>query len=211
MRIFINGSEIDFELEEESSIREVLRSLEGWLFERGEVMTTIFVNGEIYTAEQREKGVDMPLDVISTLEVNSKRPGRLALESIYEVGRYLIRLQRGVEEIAELWRSGEEEKAFEMFHQFTEGMEWITQALHQAALILKLDYSRIEIDGNTVESKSRELLDISKSILEASSNKDIIALSDILEYEMVPQIGDWINIVDGLIEYIEREKLAEFA
>lgn len=105
------------------------------------------------------------------------------LESAYD---YIRRLCQGIEENIELYRSGRETEANEMFIQVVDGFTWVVDAL-----ALTRDAQADAIDfSNTKE--------ICGEMIEALENKDTVLIADMLEYEVLPLLDNWHEAI-GMI------------
>lgn len=71
MLLYINDENVDFSLEQEKTLAEVILSLEGWLAKQKLLISTIRVNDEAYDKKKLEKSAALPIDKISELRLTA--------------------------------------------------------------------------------------------------------------------------------------------
>ncbi len=67
-----------------------------------------------------------------------------------------------------------------------------------------MDFSKITITGETIQSRKEKLLKITADMHSAQIDQDWVMLSDLLEYELIPIIENWINIIPSFQEEIKK-------
>ncbi|MCY6353973.1 hypothetical protein [Clostridium sp. ZS2-4] len=108
-------------------------------------------------------------------------------ETIKTASEYIEKLEAGIIEAVRLFKSGEEGQANKMIHYIIDGIQWITDAMR-----LTSGVHEQKIDYDEVNSKLLE-------IVEAFNNEDYILVGDLLEYEILPEIGKWKAIIRNSI------------
>ena len=98
MTIFINGSELDFKLEKEKTLLEVLNSLESWIDNQGHQLEEIDVDGAPLVADNMDDWKDNPIGELGRIDLTtiSKVEARIGyLQALYQ---FFLLLQRSLEE-----------------------------------------------------------------------------------------------------------------
>ncbi len=98
MTIFINGSELDFKLEKEKTLLEVLNSLESWIDGQGHQLEKIDVDGAPLVSDNMEDWQDNPVAELGRIDLTtiSKVEARIGyLQALYQ---FFLLLQRSLEE-----------------------------------------------------------------------------------------------------------------
>lgn len=93
--------------------------------------------------------------------------------------RYLSGIREPILTIVSQCRLGKEQEAYDQMILLTEGLSWVSDAVH-----LTREYHTISVGD------IRELLE---EVTEAIENTDMILVADLLEYELVPKINEWQN------------------
>ena len=111
-------------------------------------------------------------------------------ETIESVGEYLGGVVAGLKIISEHIQTGREDKALTMSIDLIDGLKWLSEAF-------ELTRPLQEFHGCIINTS--ELKDLLTPLVEAFENSDYVMLSDILEYELSPLVGDWDKTVKELL------------
>lgn len=100
-------------------------------------------------------------------------------ETLQTANEYIVKLEAGIIEGIKLVRNNEESQAMEILPYIIDGVEWLNDAMK-----LTVGIHGEETNYNEVKEKLIE-------IVEAFNNEDYILVGDLLEYEILPVIGQW--------------------
>jgi len=153
------------------------------LHKNGQAIGKIYINGQEYsgTWEQavKEKGAREIKIETTTIE-------QLIEETKTSVMTYLPKLKEGINQVASLFQLGKETEAFPLMIDLVEGLDWLLQAIG-AINIFNPGYLP-EDEIISFNKKSEELI-------QAWKNDDFVLLSDLFEYEILPLIERWEEIL----------------
>lgn len=107
------------------------------------------------------------------------------IQSLYE---YLPRLHNGINTNVEYYRTNQSGRADELIIEVIDGLSWTVDAV---MLIDRMDNNNINI---------QELKEVFSEMLLAIENEDRVLIADMLEYEIMPKIEEWFNIVQKYFE-----------
>lgn len=102
---------------------------------------------------------------------------------------YIPRLTRTAENMAETLQSGNHQEAIHQLPAFFEGVEWVVQALNG-----------LSKNGYYIDVKTSLLNEYLIETEKAIRNQDVILLADLLEYEIVPILTEWLKKCTPLAE-----------
>lgn len=105
----------------------------------------------------------------------------LVNETSREIEEYIPKMIDGIDIFIKKIMSGEEAEANSVLSNIFEGLEWIIQAV-------KLTNRFIQGD-----MEEENLLSKLPLLIDAYENKDMILVSDILDYEIKPILEKWIH------------------
>ena len=94
----------------------------------------------------------------------------------------------------EFYRAGDETKGRELFMELIEGMEWFVKIASAAGQLLKIDFAETSCAGRTITESVDSLNGILLEIIVAQEQRDLILMTDLLEYELAPQLEHWMEI-----------------
>jgi len=111
----------------------------------------------------------------------------------------------GIEKTAELFRTGADAKALDQYGRCMDGINWFIQILEGARQVMGLDYKIIHFNKVSVHAYLENLHENIREMLKVQCDEDWVMLSDLLEYEMLPMMDGWKEILP-LIEEAARDR-----
>ncbi len=147
MEILIEGSKLDFTLEKENNVQDVIDSVEKWLVENQKIMGDIKVDGQLIEAANKESLAVKQVSKTKVLEIEAINNEEYAINSLIELKDYISRSIQQLEEIAAA--DFNNDKKNDVF----EGIKWVNDMLFNVCRVLG-------VDMNTVFSKGLPLTDI---------------------------------------------------
>jgi hypothetical protein len=188
------------------SLGEIIDKLTDQKISQDRVITTVRVNGKELIEDENGLFPDLPGGEIESLELHTEQSLVMALRGIEDAKTYLDRLIEGVEKTVELFRIGEDTKSQDQYGLCLEGLNWFIQVLKGVGQVLELDYQSVLLNRVSIQSYIENLDHIIREMLTAQSDEDWVLLSDLLEYELLPAIQCWKDILP-LIEETANDKV----
>jgi hypothetical protein len=111
---------------------------------------------------------------------------------------YLLELHRFLLQTAETYRAGDDRKGRELFMELIQGMEWFVKIASTIEAQLKIDFTMTHCAGRTLRESVDGLNGILMEIIGAQQHSDWVLLTDLLEYELAPQLELWQEIFTTL-------------
>ncbi|WP_408955670.1 hypothetical protein [Natroniella sp. ANB-PHB2] len=192
METTVYGVEMD--LNQYKSVGEIIDAIE----REGYIATQVIADQKDITrfsAQELES-----IKPIDHLEILAKTPREITLDSLKEAENYLPRLISGIDEIINSFSQGEKSKAYKLLNQALEGFQWLSILIDNLETISDSIYE--DMDLNRVIKNWESNLN---EFLTAFENQDIILLSDILEYELLPVLEEYLEIIKDLNENLEEQ------
>jgi hypothetical protein len=131
---------------------------------------------------------------ISRLKVTTESTEHLTLEFLTDSCNYLCELRRFLLQTVELYRTGDETKGRELFMELIQGLEWLVKIASTTEQLLIIDVAGASCAGPTLTDSVDSLNRILLEIIVAQENQDWVLRTDLLEYELAPQLEQWIEI-----------------
>lgn len=97
MKILVNGEPLDFALEHEQSLGEVIDGLQRWLTDGAFTLTSLLVNGTAYPIHNRSAWDEMRLHDVETVSVEALRHDQADQTAILALEDYLAMLHSALE------------------------------------------------------------------------------------------------------------------
>ena len=92
MEILINDEKIDFELEEEENLGEIMGSLEEWVLKTGNVIDSISVDDRLIPIDLCSNVYKSKISLIKELKITISNHVELALNTLVTVGEYINKM-----------------------------------------------------------------------------------------------------------------------
>ena len=105
-----------------------------------------------------------------------------SIEALESASDYLNRVINAIPDIIKAYRIGEINKASSDMILLSEGLQWLNEVF-----ILTKDFHKVD---------NVEIKEIYFEFVEAFENDDSVLLADLLEYELLPKILQWKDILN---------------
>jgi len=141
-------------------------------------------------------------DSLKTIIVQSLESPDELIRALKDVKDALPVQTAAMEEASAAFQSGKDAEGAEKLQDFTDFIYRYVRVCHQISPVFGIDPSSIEHDGLSLEQLNGSLHQYLEDIISVMENNDIISLSDILEYELKPQLEKIGAFVDILLDKI---------
>ena len=205
MRLYLDGQEEKIEFKPECSLGQMIDQICSQKIPGDRVITQIRVNGEELLEDENGLYPDIPGDVVDSLELKTGLAEEMAKQGLSHARDYLEKLNPGIEKTAELFRTGADAKALDQYGRCMDGINWFIQILEGARQVIGLDYNIIHFNKVSVHAYLENLHENIREMLKVQCDEDWVMLSDLLEYEMLPMMDGWKEILP-LIEEAARDR-----
>jgi hypothetical protein len=192
LEIYINKEKLDFKLENEKNLREIIEEINKWLLSQGKVIEEIIINGQVYndTIESLEK---FSIDYAKRIDLSIIDIEVLVRNSLTEVKQYILKM-------LDVIKSKEEFDKKEI-ENIKDGIEWVLDIILKCDKIYKYseNIKDKEFDFNERVEKLKSFLEI---INKYENSKKFNDLAKYLK-------GDFSQFLDKFLKYLD--KLIDFS
>jgi hypothetical protein len=199
-RFFVNDLEIA-PPSDVSSLGQVLKHIESSHLPPNSVVRQIQVDGLQLMPETAIQNQSEMLGQIETREKIEFYTGTLveiAHDSIGEALEYLDRIEAATPSLAESFRTYPGAEAFESLRQLCEGFYWLNILLGKLESSFRVNLQELSVSDVSATDYYQRFISILKQLIEAQEGGDFILISDLLEYEILPLVPVWREML-GLI------------
>ena len=184
---------------------EYAEAIEQLAQDRHRVITGIVVDGQNYQALDSQELAGLDPGAIGNLEVGTENPRSLSISILYDTARYLPRLSRGFEQVAELVQRREETPAMDLLQECLSTWMELTTGMRGAMITLGLDLEEITLGENNLANVYEDILELLAEVSEVMEDGDLLDLSDLLEYEVAPRLLEVQEGIYHMINLAERK------
>ena len=131
MEVQINNYPIDFSLENENTVMDVVNSLSEWVRERNLIFTEVYIDGERHLLEDVP---DMGIDKVSQINSVVISKSDVVISSVDEGARYCDRVIEFIDLAVE-----SESIDIKQMKNLSLGIEWLSEVINKVLSLLGLD------------------------------------------------------------------------
>lgn len=183
------------------NLEDVIAEINERFIPSGQQLFQVHVNGEFFSERYPRESRYMELGEISRLEVKTVSDADMARFILHEAVRQAGTLLKAIEQSASLFRVGSDEEANHYFAQILEALRWLLQTGENACRVLKLDLVKAAPDQNVpVPRYLQDLQDLLEEMQEIAEDEDYVMLADLMEYELLPMVQRWQEILQGIAD-----------
>ena len=195
MELYVNGSKLDVELENEKTIGDVLKSFETECQKTNATTVNIAVDGCNVPPEDFEKVSAQPLKDDTKIELGVI--SQAAIEASFEQEKiFCHKLSGELKELSLKFQSGNDKEANIMIASLADLIDNICHTASLSALFPER-FGNLKIDNKSFSEFFSEFSQIFKDFEQAISSGDTVLMGDLAEYEISPRLE---QLADSLEE-----------
>jgi len=188
MNIYLNKEKLETHSNNKSEIIEIINSKLG-----EEIIEKIYLD-EVEVEYNYFLNNDLDLERFDEINFVSKDVNKLITESLQEAEIYLPKLKQGLIESSQLFKTGDYNKANEIFNRAVDGLEWYLNILN-SIIDLKEDTTVEEVEGLLKKfnmALNRAMISLNK--------KEYNNFADLLEVEIIEYLDKLQSYHQELVE-----------
>ncbi len=169
MQVLINDCPVDFELQQDNKISDVINSISEWTRDRDLVFYELYIDDHSYPIDGAPEASLNDIKVINCI-VQSKAD--IVFSSVDEATRYCDRLTAFMERVAETGQCGRND-----VDDMLSGISWLLEVLSKVTGLLGISYNRLKYKDGELAHHVRVIEAFRDSLAVAGNDaKDVMAL-----------------------------------
>ncbi len=192
MDILINDEKLEFRLENEKNLNEVIDSVEKWVFKNGRVISSISADDERITLDSPSETLHKGINGISMLKIQTLSPTEYALNTLETIGEYIVDFKSRYLQSARL----------ENHDAVLEGLMLVENGLSGAcSLLLIREFAVLDENGVSL----REMLGCLHAAVQKFERRymdtaDLPEIAGILDglLRVLPRVATWAVVKNGI-------------
>lgn len=198
--IVIDGKQYDISSQNFENLEQVFDKVvqEGHLEDR--VVTDVMVNDEPFTEIYPHQAEDIEMAGVESVEIITMSANEMAVEITLELYKVVNLMSEGGKRVAELFRQADDAEALETYQDL---LEVIRNFLRMVG-VLRDEYSLS--NNEHYEQSAEQLNEMFTEMSTVLENEDWILLADLLEYEFLPAVERWKQVIKTLRDDIRAAK-----
>ena len=199
MQVLINDESVDLATEEKPTLGDVVIQAEKFASKYGKVITQITVNGELITAEDENLRRFDECDSSDEINMLMDTPRNIIVAALEEADSDIPKIVENLKNVAAHLQTGSRRAAFSLFSQCIEQWKQVINLFRIAESVIGINTKELVIEGRTLDNVQTELLELLVETKKSMQEDDAITLSDLLEYELAPNVEQQREIIKQLI------------
>ena len=196
MTIQINGQPLEFSLENEKTIGDILNALEEQFEKNESTIIEITLNGKQVTAEEIDSLSTREIQDSDSLSVTSVCADGIIM-SLKELASDFEPLCSDFEELPVLLQQNDNKRSFDIINKFAESFDILCHLTTLSSLF------PAKFEGKLIAEKTlvdflKDFSPILTDFEESLKNKDTVLTGDLAEYEIKPRLEAFIS---GITEF----------
>ncbi|MCI5831050.1 MAG: hypothetical protein UHY90_09265 [Treponema sp.] len=197
MEFYVNGEKIDITLENEKTIRDVLKSFEEEAAKNDATTIGIKINGESVPAEKFEETVAQEIQDNTKIELNVLSKANL-LDRLATSKARFNELSGKMSDVPVALQSGKDKEANTLIAVLADAIDEFCHTATLCALFPEL-YNALVIDGKSITDFFEEFAPIVADFEQSLETKDTVTSGDLCEYEIAPRLTSIAQSIETLL------------
>jgi len=199
MDVFIDNKRITLEKKKFKSLGLVMDEINKVLEREGKMLCDIYVNGKILSDNQIIVG-----DKIDVVEVVTQSPKMVILRALQDMREFIARYFESMEIISTEVEVEDEMQLLGSLFDLVGGLEWCNNVL----LSIK-ENTALDFEDESFDEVLEDYNECLEGIQDAMNSRDMLALYEMLEFDMSDILADVSNDLNFYYEIILREEMRE--
>lgn len=194
--IVIDGRKSDLDIKNFQNLEQIFNKVveKGLLTDR--VVTDVLVNEEPFSEIYPNQAEDIDVGEVNSVEIRTMPTDEMAVSITAELYKVVKLMGDGARGVAGLFRQADDAEALEMYQDLLD----VTRDFINMIGVLRGEF-KMESQQEFTEA-SEKLSELFTEMSEVLENEDWILLADLLEYEFLPGVEHWKEVISRLREDI---------
>ncbi len=144
MELLIEGEKINYSIENEKNVKDIVNALSDWLNENNRMIKSLSIDGAEIQITDEENLIEKQIDDVQKLEINLITPVEIAYNSLYELKQYVTRFVENIE------NTSDENNLIENKQLMLEGINWVLEIIDNSCQILHIEEGKVFYGTNSL-------------------------------------------------------------
>jgi hypothetical protein len=199
-KFFIDDKEISPPLDV-SSLDQILKQVEAVHLPPNTVVKRIQIDGlPVMPSGISNNPPEMleQIDGREKVEIFTGTLLEIARDSIAEALLYLNRIEDATPSLAESFRFSPNPETFKNLQQICEGFCWLNLLMDKLETNFRVNFEKLTVRGVPAAEHHQKFISILKQLVESQEAGDFVLIADLLEYEILPLITVWKEMLGAI-------------
>ncbi len=197
MIVTLDGQKIDGPVVSDCTLETLLDQVrKAYLGER--LIVSVAIDGERLDEVALQEQLERPVDEGCQCDLESGNPGELVRDALCGLAQEFQSAGERQADLPERLSSGDVSSAVRDIGQFVQLWQTCHRALGQCSGLLGVDLTEWEHNGRPVRVWLEDLVSKLTELREALEAQDVVLLSDLVRYELLPLCDTWSGVLKDL-------------
>lgn len=193
MKVYLNGHELDFTLENETNAGQVLDQIETLAEENNATIVHIQINGETVPAEEIEKCYSMALDTVDAMQITTVQQDDIVV-SLKDLEAPVTEIAAKLEQIPVLLQHHKDGEVAEILKRFADSFDSMCQ-LAALSSLFPARFQSLQFSNLNFQDYLKDFSPILSQFEEALKSGDTVLTGDLAEWELKPRLDQFIESI----------------
>lgn len=202
MRVLLDNQPCDIQAD---SVTAAVTRAAALAQQNGRLIVEVIVNGRTWNSDDLDKLDQQPL-VAEEIRLTTAEPAALICQTLDDAADALLDAERLQRESAQTMQAGQTASGLAMLNQAFGVWSSVQQAVTMSCELAGIDLDQFRIESQEPGESARVILhklnNHLRQVRDALANRDEVALTDALLYEMPAAVRSWRELIDDVRLYI---------
>ena len=204
MRILLDGRDDVFMIDGPTRFEELIEEVKALCRQSGRALKTIKVDGEEISDEQLKEYENRDVNDFSSIEFITSGEIESALDELVKANSIILDTVDIVNHFLESGSMNYQDAVMSVINSMNT-WERACRKIDEAARDLKIDYTMLNFSGISFKEQHKKSMEIIEKLTQALSDKDVVTIRDVLEYEFLPQIDTYKALIKEIVQKAGEE------
>ncbi len=199
MRILLDGRDDVFIIEGPTKFKEFWNELLNLCSQSERDIDFVKIDGKEISPSEIETFLEQDINQFSIIEIETRGREEDALDELVEANQIIEETKQVIKHFLESGSLDYNDVVMSIISALN-SWERACRKIDSASKSLGIDYTQLQFANTTFSQQQTRSMEIINRLSSALSTRDIITLRDLLEYEFLPQIETYTELIKGIIE-----------
>jgi len=205
MLITIDGQQVENFETSDCTIGDVLANVKNGLSGSGRMIVSIICDGQTLVPEKIETVLRQPATTFSQIDFQTAEPSELARNSLDACLDLLIDIEKNCASVVEFLQQAQVQEAMNLMNDLFFKLQSAFQGMEGIYKLLGIDPESVELASGNAQKFNADLIKKLQDVKLALENRDYVGLADLFQYELIPIVQQWQELINHLLETVSED------
>lgn len=194
LKVNINKKEVEIEDSSLKTFGDLMKKISERFLDDS-FITKVSLNGKELTKKEEMQNYSLDNDKVKFLEIETTSLDDMKNRGFFLIEEYLKKMVEQMERTSETLRVGDEVEANQLYAVCIEDLKLLINLIEDISFVLNVDFNQIEFEGFAIQTRLDKFSYHIREMILSQENSDWVMLADLIEYELIPLLQEWRDIM----------------